>query len=343
MAARLIGLLFLLSAVAKWVDIEAFAVQVAAYGIFREPWLVQTIALVTTIVEAMLGVVFLGAKRVGRSIHILTLALLSGFSLLVLYAWLFQNLSDCGCFGSLVSMSPPVSIAKNIVLIAMVLYAWRREGRGVSLVSNSSTPTQPPPSWGRSFWLCQNEETLEDHSNGFVWGRGVPSTVALGCLLTVVTVLGYSLQNGSAPSTQSVHSAPRTDDSARPFAHFVFEENDTRYDLADGGYLVALLSATCSHCEEETSRLNELPELFPDAPTVVGLCLGTEPELQTFREKTQPNFPAFLLEPLDFFQLIGQTPPRFVLVLDGKPLQHWDEHVPDLLQLVEAMDGVGML
>lgn len=168
--------------------------------------------------------------------------------------------------------------------------------------------------------------------------RNAWTTVVVGCLLTVVVVFGYSLQNGSDVTTQTARTTSRTDDPERPFARFVFEWDDILYDLSDGDYLVALMSATCPYCKEETNRLSELPELFPQVPPVIGLCLGTEPELKMFREKTKPNFPIFKLDPLTFIQLIGQTPPRFILIRDGKPLKYWDERVPELLELAETME-----
>ncbi len=346
MATRILGLLFFFSALAKGVDVEGFGIQVAAYGIVRTPWQVQSIAFVTIIGEAILGGLFLGAKRIGRTLHILTLVLLSVFSLLIFQAWQFNNLSDCGCFGSLLSMPPPVSIGKNFLLIGALLYAWKRESWIPSFAGTGSFPTEfgAPFLEGedKSFHSgthesCMPVDPLQKPENAFVWGRSVWTTVIAGCLLIFAAAFGYSLHNTTVSENHTDPIVLDADDPGRPFAGFVFENDETHYDLSEGDYLVALLSATCSHCEEETNRLSELPELFPDAPPVVGLCMGTAAELKTFREKTIPNFPTVRLDPLAFFQLIGQAPPRFVLIRDGKSVRYWDEHMPELLELAEAL------
>jgi hypothetical protein len=61
--------------------------------------------------------------------------------------------------------------------------------------------------------------------------------------------------------------------------------------------------------------------------------LGEESTLKQLRQQVQPGFPTILLEPLKFFEFIGEAPPRIYLVRDGRELQHWDENLPSAAAL----------
>lgn len=52
--------------------------------------------------------------------------------------------------------------------------------------------------------------------------------------------------------------------------------------------------------------LNDL-SLIPDLPPVVALMLGDDETLEAFRDSTKPEFPASLVDVLDFFQFIGES------------------------------------
>ena len=117
---RLVGFLFVAAAALKALDTTSFAVQISYYGVVRDPMLVKGIAITTVIVETILGVFLLLRIRLKGLVYPIVFALLLGFSGLIVYAWVFHGLEDCGCFGKYIATSPAVSILKNVLMMAVL-------------------------------------------------------------------------------------------------------------------------------------------------------------------------------------------------------------------------------
>lgn len=296
----LAGAVFLASALMKALDVTAFAVQISHYGIVRDPAIVRDIAYATLALETGLGVLLVTGVRLRGWTSGGALVLLAGFTVLIAYAWKFRNLEDCGCFGKFLKMTPGVSIAKNIVLMLCLFPVTALCVRGAN-------------------------------------GRKAPNRISPRLGLAAVAVSALAILMLAAYSAPAGTLAPAgTVDPARPFAQFEVPAEDGVYRLGQGEYLVAMLSATCEHCQKAMEALNEVA-LVPELPRPVGLVLGDEETLEQFEETTQAAFPLMLVEPLTFFQFIGEAPPRLIHVRDGKQAAFWDEPIPDVTVLVEAL------
>ena len=306
----ILGLTFILSAVVKAVDIAAFAVQVSYFGVVREPMLVRFAALSTVLVETAIAIALLVGWRLRGWTLRAVFAILVGFTGLILYAWAFRGLEDCGCFGSFVKMTPPMSILKNLVIMALVAVAWIgcRKTK-LEAVARAEQPRRVAVT------------------------KVLPATA---CSLLVLAALAYgNLRQGNAATPGTIPSLPY--DRDRPFAQFQFEYEGFDWDLGVGQYFVALLSDTCEHCAAASEEMNEMLMVFPGMPPIIGLMLGDEETLQQYREQVDPQFPTILIDPLRFMQLLDDAPPRFFYVQDGKALRHWDEELPEEIELMELI------
>jgi hypothetical protein len=114
---------FLVGAILKAADINLFIVQISHYGVLGNRSLIQAAALATLAIETGLGVALLLRIRLRGLTYAGILALLVGFTGLILYGWLFNDLKDCGCFGP-IEISPAASIGKNILIAALAIAAW---------------------------------------------------------------------------------------------------------------------------------------------------------------------------------------------------------------------------
>ena len=112
------------------------------------------------------------------------------------------------------------------------------------------------------------------------------------------------------------------------FSKYSVDWNGQRINLAEGIYLVAMLSDSCLDCAEMVNELNHLYE-SPGCPLIVGLFLGEKNTLRTFQQAYRPQFPTRLIPDLEFFSLIGNSPPRFIVVKDGRQIQYWDKGLPE--------------
>ena len=311
----LLGLTFVLGAVLKAIDISTFAVQVSYYGIIREPTAVRLVALCAVLAETAIGVALLVGWRLrGWTLRTVFLLLL-GFTGLILYAWAFEGLEDCGCFGSYVKMGPGASVLKNLVMMALVAGAWigYRKTKAAG-ARQASTPKRI----------------------GLV--RAVSAAACCALVLAALTY-GYSRQE-SGGTSGPITAQPYSENQL--FAQFQFEADGKEWDLGSGDYFVVLLSDSCEHCAETMEKLNELPLFLPTMPPIVALMLGEEEILDQLRDRVKPQYPTVLIEPLTFFQLLDDAtaPPRFVYLQDGKEMHHWNDELPEDTELMEIIAGL---
>lgn len=119
-----LGILFLVSAGMKAMNVDGFGVSISAYGVIKDPSLVRMAAYITLALETILGTALVAGWRVKNLSFIVSIVLTAVFSVLITYAWKVKGLEDCGCFGDYIKMNPPQSLAKNAVIIVLLLLAW---------------------------------------------------------------------------------------------------------------------------------------------------------------------------------------------------------------------------
>lgn len=318
---RLLGAVFLLSGLLKAADAASFAVQISHFGLVRTPWIVSTLAVAFISIEVALGVMLTLRVWGERLALLLALAMLAGFSLLMFWAWLFTDIKDCGCFGKFVPMSPAAALLKNVIMLAVGLYA---------AIGLAMKPVAQPSPAGA------DEVEIRPPTKCSIWRR-----VRQICGVAVMTVIAaavtvFTLQSGQLASVGSSGPVQQaTVGSESKFGKYRVEWEGKEIDLTRGTYLVALLSDSCEHCAELVSSLNRLAADSKYLP-VVGLILGDEDTFVAFKQKHNPRFATTRIPVLEFFDLIGNAPPRFYLLREGAPLQYWDEKLPPDEKLVKS-------
>lgn len=123
----LVGVLFIISGFIKANDPLGFSYKLKEYfEVFGMPWL-GSLALVLAIVicaaEIGLGVaLLLGAKMNFTAWSLLLMILF--FTWLTFYSWYFSKVTDCGCFGDALHLTPFQSFMKDIVLLVLILFIF---------------------------------------------------------------------------------------------------------------------------------------------------------------------------------------------------------------------------
>jgi len=304
--ARLIeiisGVVFVVAALLKAFDLQSFAVQIRYYGVLPTYDTIRYAALLSIAVETLLGAALLISARLRGLTHISANVMLVVFSGLVLYAWIFHDLKDCGCFGKVLPLGPMETLVKNAIMLVGLTYAWNK--------TRKVAPAAPTPS----------RETIK-------------SIIGAASILSVAAVILLA-DNAAFFKTERL-------DETRPFSSFRFQTSEgSLISLDDGNFLVAMLSSTCEDCAAAVAPLNEFHRFYASIP-VVGLILGDEGQVEQFVTMTKPEFPVQRIEPTLFFRLISVTepPPRFYFVQDGVPLRHWDTTTVDLEKLIGFVEG----
>jgi uncharacterized membrane protein YphA (DoxX/SURF4 family) len=151
-----VGGLFIFSGLIKLNDPVGTAIKLEEYfEVFAEdfgsvfhyfiPWALE-IGMAMIILELALGVAILVHYRMKQTTWVL-LGLMVFFTFLTFYSAYFNKVTDCGCFGDAIKLTPWESFIKDIILMVFVLHLfWYRrnytsnlrtlEGHGVILATS---------------------------------------------------------------------------------------------------------------------------------------------------------------------------------------------------------------
>lgn len=123
----LLGLAFIVSAILKVVDMDKFEIYIYSYHFFslNASFIVARLAIILELV--------LGIGLVSHTLHKLywwgSMAMLGGYTLLLIYALTLGRTDSCHCFGDFLQLDPKQSLIKNGVLVLFFLLIYRMESR----------------------------------------------------------------------------------------------------------------------------------------------------------------------------------------------------------------------
>ena len=142
-----IGVFFIASAILKLLSIDDFELYIYSFNIVS--FTMSSFAARAIIAAEILAGILLIVKVKYKAAWWLTMLMLVGFSLLLVYVILFRNDSNCHCMGDLVKIKPSLSLVKNLVAIALMLLIRKEEdyrfrGRIAVLVGAFLAALVPP-------------------------------------------------------------------------------------------------------------------------------------------------------------------------------------------------------
>lgn len=127
-----VGLLFIVSGLVKTVDPIGFSYKLEEYfspQVFDMPFFMDMalpMSVFFVILEVMLGVLLI--LGVWRKFTVNSLLLLIVFfTFLTFYSAYFNAVTDCGCFGDALKLSPWESFGKDVVLLVLILILWTNQ------------------------------------------------------------------------------------------------------------------------------------------------------------------------------------------------------------------------
>ncbi len=121
----LLGLVFIVSAVLKVFDMDRFEIYVYSYHFFSLNFSFF-VARAAIILELVLGIGLLS-----QTMHKLywwgSVAMLGGYSLLLIYALTLGRTDSCHCFGDFLQLDPKQSLIKNGVLLVLFILVYKMD------------------------------------------------------------------------------------------------------------------------------------------------------------------------------------------------------------------------
>ena len=126
-----VGVLFIFSGLIKANDPVGMAIKLKEYfhvfsddfGSFFEVFIpiALPLAVIICTLEVLLGVALLLAYRKKETVKAL-LAMVVFFSFLTFYSAYFDKVTDCGCFGDAIPLTPWQSFFKDMILMVCILF-----------------------------------------------------------------------------------------------------------------------------------------------------------------------------------------------------------------------------
>jgi len=122
----LVGVLFIISGVIKLNDPVGFSFKLQEYfaeNVLNIPALIPfalLIAVTVVVFEVVLGIMLLVGFKTKFTVWSLLLMIVF-FTFLTFYSAYFNKVTDCGCFGDALKLTPWESFTKDIILLAFIL------------------------------------------------------------------------------------------------------------------------------------------------------------------------------------------------------------------------------
>lgn len=121
----LVGVLFIISGLIKLNDPIGFSFKLEEYfesNVLDIPFLIPfalQMALIVVIAEVILGVLLLLGIKTKATLNSLMLMIVF-FTFLTFYSAYFNKVTDCGCFGDAIKLTPWESFTKDIILLILI-------------------------------------------------------------------------------------------------------------------------------------------------------------------------------------------------------------------------------
>ncbi|HEX9654178.1 MAG TPA: MauE/DoxX family redox-associated membrane protein [bacterium] len=177
----------------------------------------------------------------------------------------------------------------------------------------------------------------------------VKNVILIALSIWLFKITGNEKRNLPMPSLLAVASvvsvlvlAPVHRNYDGNFARYTQFERAGRVDLASGDRLVAVFNAECEHCQEAAKSLGALAKGHSDFPPIYVLIFGEhDTAVAAFWETTEASFPYHTISEAEFFDLIGNSPPRIYWLQDGNVKARWDDGFADNILAAFNLHGNG--
>lgn len=340
-ARLLVGGLFIFSGLIKVNDpvgtsikleeyFDVFATDIAPFFAYFKS-ISLTIAVVIVVMEVALGVMVIIGWRIRWGI-ILLLVMILFFTFLTFYSAYFDKVTDCGCFGDAIKLTPWESFYKDMVLLLLILFLFFFRG---SIRENSSFLGLVGfvGAWGISLILA----VVAIRNLPFIDFRAYKEGVNIITAMQPSAQLEYSYLMKKDDETMEFDHYP-TDDSYE-FVDMTLKNPDALPKISDfavwndegdhtagvlTGKKVLILTSNITKLEISINYLDAISELinaFQDSDVeIVMIGASTEAQLQEFLQIHNWNIPYYMAD-ATVVKTIIRSNPGLVFLEDGTVLE----------------------
>ncbi len=237
----IVALVFMFSAVTKYISLDVFDQFVYEHQIFT--WVTTTVLTrILITMEFTLGLLLLvGIKP--RLIKSLVITFLLCFTIYIVAKPSLFALSeeDCHCFGEVLIFSDKQSLIKNIVLLILSYFLFW--DKGFASKQNSQEENTTLSKAGRiCFWIKNNQNYLTVVSFAFV------------------LILAFGINMPDTWRYKLYGKAAKIDE--QKFEYLISNENLRDLHIKEGKKIVCMYSPVCKYCKRAAKRFDVMREKY---------------------------------------------------------------------------------
>lgn len=272
---------------------DVFSNDIAGFFYYFKPFALY-IALVLVVSEVVLGIMLILGVKLRQTVWALGLMILF-FTFLTFYSAYFNKVTDCGCFGDAIKLTPWESFYKDIVLLVMIsfLFFFRSE-------LPEETPTWASIaaiasliiSTGIGIWAIQNLPFIDFRA--YKVGVNIPVNMQPSAPLEYTYVMKkgeetflfdqYPTEEGYE-FVEMVLKNPQALPKISDFAAWNQEGDQTEFLFA-GNKVILLSSSMAKMSESNLDKITALVKSMEGAPVdVVFMAAATQEEIDAFLNK----------------------------------------------------------
>ena len=272
---------------------DVFSNDIADFFIYLKP-LALYIGVLLVVTEVVLGVMLILGVKLKQTVWALGLMILF-FTFLTFYSAYFNKVTDCGCFGDAIKLTPWESFFKDIILLIMIaiLFIFRKDlpEKTPKWATIASVLTLLI-SLGIAIWSIQNLPFIDFRA--YKNGVSIPTNMQPSAQLEytyVMTKGGETVTFDQYPTEEGyefvemVLKNPEALPKISDFAAWNTEGDQSEFLFA-GNKVIILSSNMAKMSDANLDKLSALVEDLAGAPVdVVFMAAATQEEIDAFLSK----------------------------------------------------------
>lgn len=273
-----IGLFFIVSAVLKLLSLDSFELYIYSFNIVNFVWS-GLVARAIIACEILVGVLLIAKVRY-KEAWWLTMLMLIGFSLLLVYVMIFRDDSNCHCMGDLVEIKPSVSLIKNLVAIALLLLVRKEDDYRFGFL-------------GRKLALA---------------GAFVAALVPPFVLFPMDGVYNLFSKSDGLEYSETDFNALMADSTMQDV------------DITRGNYIVGVISSGCGFCKTSCLKMSEIVSNNQlDTNRILYFVWGDTAAVRPFQTETKTEMFRFVqVNPIAAVRVVNGQFPTYLFIHNGE-------------------------
>ncbi len=272
---------------------DVFSNDIAGFFAYFKPFALQ-IGVVLVVAEVVLGVMLILGVKLKQTVWALGLMILF-FTFLTFYSAYFNKVTDCGCFGDAIKLTPWESFYKDIILLIMIsfLFFFRKDlSEETPRWAGISAVLVLVGSLGIAVWAIRNLPFIDFRA--YKNGVSIPTNMQPSAQLEYTYVMKKGGEtftfdqyptDGSYEFVEMVLKNPEALPKISDFAAWNSDGDQSEFLFA-GNKVIILSSNMAKMSEANLDRLTELVKSMEGAPVdVVFMAAATQEEIDAFLSK----------------------------------------------------------